>query len=77
LSDRYTEFILGNTARTQAPLVPEITLHLASEVTPLWHATEEVLARNGLPPPYWAFAWRGQGRRQRNRRFRDGRHRAQ
>ncbi len=59
LSDRYTEFILGNTARTQAPLVPEITLHLASEVTPLWHATEEVLARNGLPPPYWAFAWPG------------------
>jgi predicted nicotinamide N-methyase len=40
-------------------LVPEITLHLASEVTPLWHATEEALEQNGLPPPYWAFAWPG------------------
>jgi predicted nicotinamide N-methyase len=39
--------------------VPEITLHLASEVTPLWHATEAYLEQNGLPPPYWAFAWPG------------------
>ena len=39
--------------------MPEITLHLASEVTPLWHATEETMAQNGLPPPYWAFAWPG------------------
>jgi predicted nicotinamide N-methyase len=28
-------------------------------VTPLWEATEETLARTGLPPPYWAFAWAG------------------
>jgi predicted nicotinamide N-methyase len=41
------------------PLVPEIKLHLASEVVPLWRATEEELAANGLPPPYWAFAWAG------------------
>jgi len=43
----------------RAPLVPEIALHLASEVTPLWAATEETLARTDLPPPYWAFAWAG------------------
>lgn len=48
-----------NTVPAQAPLVPEIALHLASEVTPLWHATEETMAQNGLPPPYWAFAWPG------------------
>ena len=59
MTDRYTEFVVANTERTQAPLVPEITLHLASEVTPLWHATEEELAQSGLPPPYWAFAWPG------------------
>jgi predicted nicotinamide N-methyase len=41
------------------PLVPEIKLHLATEVVPLWHATEEELARIGMPPPYWAFAWAG------------------
>ncbi len=59
MSHRHRDFVIANTECTQAPLVPEITLHLASEVTPLWHATEEVLARNGLPPPYWAFAWPG------------------
>jgi predicted nicotinamide N-methyase len=52
-------FILANTAIAAPPLVPEIKLHLASEVTPLWHATEASLERNQLPPPYWAFAWPG------------------
>jgi predicted nicotinamide N-methyase len=42
-----------------APLVPEITLHLASEVVPLWQMTEAELEATGLPPPYWAFAWAG------------------
>jgi predicted nicotinamide N-methyase len=42
-----------------APLCPEIGLYLASEVTPLWEATEASLKRNGLPPPFWAFAWPG------------------
>jgi len=33
-------FIRAQTALTAPPLVPEIRLHLASEVTPLWRATE-------------------------------------
>ncbi len=52
-------FIRANTAVTSPPLVPEIRLHLADEITPLWHATEQTLARDQLPPPYWAFAWAG------------------
>jgi predicted nicotinamide N-methyase len=44
---------------TVPSLVPEIRLYLATEVTPIWLATEETLARSGLPPPYWAFAWAG------------------
>ena len=52
-------FIRGNTAVAAPPLVPEIRLHLANEITPLWHATEATLARDQLPPPYWAFAWAG------------------
>ena len=52
-------FIRANTAVGAAPLVPEIALHLASEVVPLWQATEADLARTGLPPPFWAFAWAG------------------
>jgi predicted nicotinamide N-methyase len=53
------DFIRINAALTAPPLVPEIKLHLATEVVPLWHATEEELARIGMPPPYWAFAWAG------------------
>jgi len=52
-------FVLANTAVEQPPLVPELSLHLASEVIPLWHATEADLSELGLPPPYWAFAWAG------------------
>jgi predicted nicotinamide N-methyase len=39
--------------------VPEIRLHLATEITPIWQATEESLSRFGTPPPFWAFAWAG------------------
>jgi predicted nicotinamide N-methyase len=52
-------FIRANTAIGTPSLVPEISLHLATEVTPLWHATEATLAKSQLPPPYWAFAWPG------------------
>ena len=49
----------ANTIVTAPSLVPEIRLHLASEITPIWQATETTLLREGLPPPYWAFAWPG------------------
>ena len=53
------DFIKTNAALVAPPLVPEIKLHLATEVVPLWRATEEELAEIGVPPPYWAFAWAG------------------
>jgi predicted nicotinamide N-methyase len=53
------DFIRANTMLQAPPLVPEIALHLAGEVLPLWHRTEEELAAIGVPPPYWAFAWAG------------------
>ncbi len=59
MTDRHARFVRDNTVTVAASLVPEITLHLASEVTPLWHATEAALEKEGLPPPYWAFAWPG------------------
>jgi predicted nicotinamide N-methyase len=52
-------FVRRNTAIAAPPLVPEIRLHLATEITPIWQATEESLARNAVPPPFWAFAWAG------------------
>ena len=54
-----TRFVAANTALTTPPLVPEIKLHLATEVLPLWRLTEEELEAQGVPPPYWAFAWAG------------------
>ncbi len=52
-------FIRANTALIAPPLVPEIRLHLATEVVPLWRKTEEELEAEGIPPPFWAFAWAG------------------
>jgi predicted nicotinamide N-methyase len=52
-------FVRANTVVAAPPLVSEIRLHLAAEITPLWHATEASLERDQLPPPYWAFAWAG------------------
>jgi predicted nicotinamide N-methyase len=52
-------FVRRNTAIAAPPLVPEIRLHLATEITPIWQATEESLACTGVPPPFWAFAWAG------------------
>jgi predicted nicotinamide N-methyase len=52
-------FILANTRPQSAPHTPELRLHLADEVTPIWRLTEEELGELGLPPPFWAFAWAG------------------
>jgi len=52
-------FIRAHTALASPPLLPEITLHLATEMTPLWWATESWLESKGIEPPFWAFAWAG------------------
>lgn len=52
-------FVRANTTLLSPPLVPELRLHLAHEALPLWEKTEEALAEEGVPPPYWAFAWAG------------------
>lgn len=56
---RARAFVAAQTVLASPPLVPELRLHLATEVTPLWEATEADLNRTSLPPPYWAFCWVG------------------
>ena len=51
--------IRAHTAVGRAPLAPEIKLHLATEITPIWQATEAWLQQEGIEPPFWAFAWPG------------------
>jgi len=57
--DEHRAFLARNTTRARVPLVPELTVRVAAEVTPLWHATEAWLAEAGLEPPFWAFPWAG------------------
>ncbi|MFZ6762021.1 MULTISPECIES: class I SAM-dependent methyltransferase [Acetobacterales] len=52
-------FIAAHTALARPPLVPEIELHLATEITPIWQATEDWLEARDIEPPFWAFAWPG------------------
>src|SRR5258708_8577137 len=52
-------FIRANTCPGAPPLVPEIALFLATEITPIWQATEDWLQERALEPPLWAFAWPG------------------
>ena len=52
-------FVRDHTALAHASMVPEFTLHLATEITPIWTATEAWLERTGTAPPFWAFAWPG------------------
>ncbi len=52
-------FIRANTVLTTARQVPEVRLYLATEITPIWQASEAWLAERNMEPPFWAFAWPG------------------
>jgi predicted nicotinamide N-methyase len=52
-------FVRAHTRVGCASLVPEIRLYQATEITPIWQASEDFLRTHGLGPPFWAFAWPG------------------
>lgn len=59
---RRAAFINAHTLVRTPPLVPEISLHLADEITPLWEAENAEFSDvmdGDIPPPYWAFCWPG------------------
>ncbi|MBW7850519.1 MAG: methyltransferase [Rhodospirillales bacterium] len=55
----HESFVRAYTGIDHPPACPELSLYLASEITPLWLATEETLKAVNLPPPFWAFCWVG------------------
>jgi len=55
----HRDFIQANTELVAPPGCPEIRLHLATAITPIWLASETEMHLQNLPPPYWAFAWAG------------------
>ena len=57
--ENFAAFIAAKTEIVSPPLVPEIKLRLATEITPIWQATETELQEIGIPPPFWAFCWPG------------------
>jgi predicted nicotinamide N-methyase len=59
MNPEMADFVRSQTIPEKPTLVPEITLQLATEITPLWQLTEERLKGGDLPPPFWAFAWPG------------------
>jgi len=50
--------VFSHTRVAAAPLVPEIVLHQAEQLVPLWEVTEWQAAAP-QPPPFWAFVWPG------------------
>jgi predicted nicotinamide N-methyase len=52
-------FILKHARLQRPPHTPEIELYLATEIEPIWRSTEEALGKQGVDPPFWAFAWAG------------------
>lgn len=55
----HEDFVRAHTVIQAAALVPELRLHVATEITPLWTATEAFLKLHDIEPPYWAFCWPG------------------
>jgi len=56
--DRQT-FIRDNTSLTDLPFLPEMRLHLAERIDPLWKLIEQITDEDDCPPPFWAFPWAG------------------
>jgi predicted nicotinamide N-methyase len=52
-------FVRRQTRLQDVTEVPGLRLHLADDVTALWHRTGAFLVLADPPLPYWAFAWSG------------------
>lgn len=52
-------FIRAQTVLDRVALVPEVALHTATSLSPLWAATQSTLDNAEMEPPFWAFAWSG------------------
>ena len=52
-------FVKDHTALTTVPFVPEIRLFAATDLTPLWRATQAWLGQVGIDVPFWSVPWAG------------------
>ncbi len=54
-----TSVIVNVTESTRPLLTPELTLRLITSASPWWRLTPEDLSQQGIPEPFWGFAWSG------------------
>jgi predicted nicotinamide N-methyase len=52
-------FVREHTELLAVPMVPEIRIRTATEIVPLWHATDAWLTGRGIGLPYWCVPWAG------------------
>ena len=52
-------FVRAHTVLAEVPFVPEIAIFTATDVTPLWRATQAWLGTFGLEVPFWCVPWAG------------------
>jgi predicted nicotinamide N-methyase len=52
-------FVLRHTQLRPVPGLEDISLHLADDVLPVWHALQVETGDPDAPIPYWAVAWAG------------------
>jgi predicted nicotinamide N-methyase len=57
--DERTAFVRAHTALVAVPFVPPLRLFTATDLTPLWRATQAWLGRVGLDVPFWCVPWAG------------------
>ena len=52
-------FVKEHTALAGVPFVPEVNLFTATDLTPLWRATQAWLGQVGMDVPFWSVPWAG------------------
>ena len=57
--DDHARFIRAQTVLTKVPFVPEIRLHTATDLAPIWRATQARLSDLGVDVPFWCVPWAG------------------
>jgi predicted nicotinamide N-methyase len=58
-AEAHAAFVRGHTALEPVPMLPSIRLYTATELVPLWKATEAWLEARGIDVPYWCVPWAG------------------
>jgi predicted nicotinamide N-methyase len=53
------QFVQSSTTLAAVLLVPELRLHLATDIYSVWEGSEAAAGQTEQPPPFWSVAWPG------------------